>query len=212
VEQRVPPTGATRAGDFASTATGQGRVPGGQGHGAQGSPQGTYVQLVPHGDTQIMEHRVRGVRYQPTIFDQYWTPEGESSVDTALRRAVEKVTVSHTFHLPRGVRIKCVAMPLLPIALLGCGNPDPPAVPLDAKTYERLSLPTLNSSIPKVAPPASARAPAAPVALDNRVQCSEARVSGGPLPPGCEGAAPVRPVSLPALSASSWVPASDQFH
>jgi hypothetical protein len=121
--------------------------------------------------------------------------------------------VKHTFHLPRGVRIECVAMPLLPVALLGCGNPDPPARALDAKTYEKLNLPTLNSSIPKMAPPASAPAPAAPVALDNGALCSAARVSGGPLPPGCDAATPAtRPVALPASAGSSWVPASDQFH
>lgn len=209
----VPPSATTRAGDLASTTGGQGHVTGSQGHGMQGSPDGTYIQLVPHGDTKIMEHRTTGIHYQPTRFDKYWTPEGESSIDTALRHAVEKTTVSHTFHLPRGVRVKCVAMPLLPILMLGCGNPDPPAAALDAKTYKKLNLPTLNSSIPKVAPPASTVAPAAPVQLNNRVQCAEARVAGGPLPPGCDAdMAPKRPVSLPATSGSSWVPASDQFH
>lgn len=209
----VPPSASTRAGDLASTTAGQGHVTGSQGHGMQGSPDGTYIQLLPHGDTQIMHHRTTGIHYQATRFDKYWTPEGESSIDTALRHAVEKTTVSHTFHLPRGVRVKCVAMPLLPILMLGCGNPDPPAAPLNSKIYKKLNLPTLNSSIPKVAPPASTVAPAAPVQLNNRVQCAEARVAGGPLPPGCdEDVAPRRPVTLPASSGSSWVPASDQFH
>jgi hypothetical protein len=215
VEQSTPPAAGTRPGDLASTTAGQGHVTGAQGHGMQGSPQGTYIQLLPHGDTQIMEHRTQGIHYQSTIFDQYWTPEGESSVDTALRHAVEKATVSHTFHLPRGVRVKCVAMPLLPMLLLGCGNPDPPAAALDAKTYKRLNLPTLNGSIPKVAAPGSAAAPASPVVLDNGALCAAARVSGGPLPTGCEGASPApvgRAVALPAGAGSSWVPASDQFH
>jgi hypothetical protein len=210
VEKPVPTTGPTRAGEFAAAVTGQGRVPGARGHGAQGSPQGTYIQLVPHGDTRIMSHRVNGIHYQPTIFDKYWTPEGESSIDTALRHAVEKTTVSHTFHLPRGVRVKCVALPLLPMMLFGCGNPDPPAKPLDPKIYRQLDLPTLNASIPKVAPPASAPAAAEPVKLDNAVQCADARVAGGPMPPGCGSGAAVR-TTLPAPAGSSWVPASDQF-
>jgi hypothetical protein len=215
VEQPTQPAASTRPGNLASTTAGQGNVAGAQGHGMRGSPQGTYIQLLPHGDTQVMEHRTKGIHYQSTIFDQYWTPEGESSVDTALRHAVEKATVSHTFHLPRGVRVKCVAMPLLPILMLGCGNPDPPAAALGAKTYKRLDLPTLNGSIPKVAAAGSAPAPVAPVALDNGALCAAARVSGGPLPVGCEGAssAPVgRPVVGPAGAGSSWVPASDQFH
>ncbi|SFK69875.1 hypothetical protein SAMN05192579_105171 [Rhodanobacter glycinis] len=209
----VPPSATTRAGDLASTTAGQGHVTGSQGHGMQGSPDGTYIQLLPHGDTKIMHHRTTGIHYQPTRFDKYWTPEGESSIDTALRHAVEKTTVSHTFHLPRGVRVKCVAMPLLPVLMLGCGNPDPPAAPLNSKIYKKLNQPTLNSSIPKIAPPASTVAPPAPVQLNNRVQCAEARVAGGPLPPGCDTElTPKRPVSLPASSGSSWVPASDQFH
>lgn len=210
VEKPVPTTGPTRAGEFAAAVTGQGRVPGAHGHGAQGSSQGTYIQLVPHGDTRIMSHRVNGIHYRPTIFDKYWTPEGESSIDTALRHAVEKTTVSHTFHLPRGVRVKCVALPLLPMMLFGCGNPDPPAKPLDPKIYRQLNLPTLNASIPKVAPPASAPAAAEPVKLDNAVQCADARVAGGPMPPGCGSGAAVR-ATLPAPAGSSWVPASDQF-
>jgi len=44
------------------------------------------------------------------------------------------------------------------------------------------------------------------------VQCSEARVAGGPMPPGCEGAPPLKPTRVPTSSSSSWVPASDQFH
>ncbi|WP_329742556.1 hypothetical protein [Dyella sp. A6] len=212
VVQTTPPTVPTHTGDFAAPVTGQGRVPGARGHGTQGSPEGTYIQLVPHGDTRIMSHRVNGFHYTPTIFNKYWTPEGESSIDTALRRAVEKTTVSHTFHLPRGVRVKCVAMPLLPMLLFGCGNPDPPAKPLDPKIYRQLNLPTLNASIPKVAPPASAPAPAVPVKLTNAVQCADARVAGGPMPPGCGAATVVRPVLSPATAGSSWAPASDQFH
>jgi len=190
-----------------------------QGGGTPGTPNGTYIQLKPRGDTQIMSHNTNLPRYNPTRFDKYWTPEGESSVDTALRHAVEKTTVKHTFNLPQGVRIECQVMPLLPSSLFGCHNPDPPAKPLDKKIYDRLNLPSQNASIPKTeaVPAASSSAPAAPVVLDNSAECAAARVSGGPLPPNCPRdtftpVQPIKPVGAPPPKSGSWVPASDQFH
>ncbi|MBB6186363.1 hypothetical protein [Rhodanobacter sp. MP7CTX1] len=194
---------------------GAGQPGGNQAGAAQGEKQGvpgSYIQLKPHGDTEIMNHGTPNIGYKPTRFEQDWTPEGESSIDTALRHAVEKTTLSHTFHLPRGVRIECKLMPLLPIALFGCGNPDPPATPLASKIYNRLNLPPANPLVPPV-PAASTAVPAvAAVKLDNSVQCADARVAGGPIPPGCGGASPGSPLNKPAPSSSSWVPASDQFH
>ncbi|GAB2593212.1 hypothetical protein GCM10027066_35160 [Dyella jejuensis] len=160
-----------------------------------------------------MSHNINLPKYRATVFDKYWTPEGESSVDTALRHAVEKTTVSHTFNLPQGVRIKCTVMPLLPSALFGCSNPDPPAAPLPQKTYDRLNLPTANASVPKLpAVAASTSAAAAPVTLDNSAECAAARISGGPMPPNCGPSAPVKSLRPPVPSSNSWVPASDQFH
>lgn len=195
-------------------------VAGEQGGGTPGTPNGTYIQLKPRGDTEIMSHNTHLPGYKATRFDKYWTPEGESSVDTALRHAVEKTTVKHTFNLPQGVRIECGVTPLLPSSLFGCHNPDPPAKPLDKKIYDRLNLPTQNASIPKTetAAAASAPPPAAPVVLDNSAECATARVSGGPMPPNCPPAAseprplpqPIKPVGAP--TSGSWVPASDQFH
>jgi len=189
--------------------------PGGHQPGAEeGKPQGaldSYVQLKPRGDTEIMSHGTPNIGYRPTRFEQDWAPEGESSIDTALRRAVEKTTVSHTFHLPRGVRVECTVMPLLPIALFGCDNPDPPAKPVDAKVYERLHLAPAN---PAAAPaPAASRTAAAPmVKFDNSAECAAARVAGGPPPPGCAGIVlPVKPAAPSPSSSASWVPASDQF-
>ena len=155
-----------------------------------------------------MSHRTPNIGYKATRFEQDWAPEGESALDTALRHAVEKTTVQHTFHLPRGVRIKCVAMPLFPMAMFACGNGDKPAEPIDPEVYRRLYLPAV--PIAPVPPPASsASVPVAPIKLDNSVQCANARVSGGPLPPGCE--VPAKKALLPAPGSSSWVPASDQF-
>jgi hypothetical protein len=178
----------------------------------QGQP-GDYVQLKPTGDTEIMRHGTSSIRYEPTRFDQDWTPAGESSIDTALRHAVEKVTVKHTFHLPRGLRVECSITPLLPMALLGCRNPDPPPVPVAEKVYERMRLAPANP-LASPAPAASASTPAVEmVKVDNGARCAVARVAGGPLPPDCENtAAPAAKSFVPVSASSSWVPASDQFH
>jgi hypothetical protein len=179
----------------------------------QGSPNG-YVQLKPSGDTQIMGHGTPNIGYKPTRFDADWTPEDESSVDTALRHAVEKTTVAHTFHLPRGIRVECKVVPLLPMALFGCGNPDPPPAPVAAKVYDRLHLAPANPvAVPTPSPAASTEVSASPIHLDNSVQCAEARVTGGPPPPGCEAVTlPVKLAHPASSSSTSWVPASDQFH
>ncbi|MFC5437236.1 hypothetical protein ACFPME_11755 [Rhodanobacter umsongensis] len=181
--------------------------------GAQQGAPGSYVQLKPRGDTEIMNHGTPNIGYRPTRFEQDWAPEGESSIDTALRHAVEKTTVKHTFHLPRGVRVECAVMPLLPMSLLGCRNPDPPPKPVDAKVYERMHLAPARPLAPP-APAVSSAAPAPMVKFDNGAECAAARVAGGPPPPGCEGIVlPVKPAGTPASSSSSsWVPASDQFH
>jgi hypothetical protein len=228
-------------GTQASTAKGQGAAAAGQGKSAdngavktdagsglvgtisqagaeRGDKQGdigSYVQVAPHGDTQIMDHKSPNIGYKATRFDKDWTPPGESSVDTALRHAVEKTTAAHTFHLPQGVRIKCALTPLLPMALLSCGNGDPPPAPVADKVYDRMHLAPANPLVPPApAASAAATAKAAPIRLDNSAECATARVSGGPPPPGCEMI--ILPVKLahPASSSSSgsWVPASDQFH
>lgn len=208
------PQAAESGGQGAQPSLTTGATGGAQGGGTPGSPNGSYIQLKPRGDTEIMSHNVNLPKYRATVFDQYWTPKGESLVDTALRHAVEKTTVSHTFNLPQGVRIKCTVMPLLPSALFGCTNPDPPAAPLPQKIYDRLNLPTTNASIPKAAPAVAATqaAPAASVELDNSAECAAARISGGPMPPNCAASTPVKTLPLPASTSSSWVPASDQFH
>lgn len=179
--------------------------------GAAPSPAG-YVQLKPHGDTEIMRHRAPDIGYRPTRFSKDWAPYGESSVDTALRHAVEKTTVGHTFHLPRGVRIRCTLTPLRLVSLFGCSNPDPPPKPVAEKVYDRLHLPPANPLLPVTPASAVAPAAAAPIRLDNSAECAAARVTGGPMPPGCPKPAAYRPIAQPASTSSAWVPASDQFH
>ena len=194
---------------------GPGQVGGNQPGAAEGTKQGAlggYVQLKPQGDTEIMSHGSPNIGYKPTRFDSDWTPEGESSIDTALRHAVEKTTAAHTFHLPRGVRVECKVMPLLPMALFGCDNPDPPPAPVAAKVYDRMHLAPANP-VAAPTPAISTAAPVTPIKLDNSVQCAEARIAGGPPPPGCEGITlPVKLAHPAGSSSSSWVPASDQFH
>ncbi|MEO8809687.1 MAG: hypothetical protein ABI386_05535 [Rhodanobacter sp.] len=210
--------GAGKSTDTRGKLEGAGKVGGNQPGAREGEQHGSlgdYVQLKPRGDTEIMRHGAPNIGYQPTRFDENWTPEGESSIDTALRHAVEKTTVKHIFHLPRGVRVECAIRPLLPVALFGCTNPDPPAVPLPAKIYERLNM----APAQPLAPPAPAASTPAPPArtpmikFDNSAECAAARVAGGPLPPGCEiDSIPATQIRVPASSSSSWVPASDQFH
>ena len=210
-----PTTGQGSSQGTGEKPQGAGMPGGNQVGAAQGEKHGdlgSYIQLKPHGDTEIMNHGTPNIGYKPTRFEQDWTPEGESSIDTALRHAVEKTTIAHTFHLPRGVRIECKVIPLLPMALFGCDNPDPPATPLAKKIYDRLNLPPSNPLVPPAPATSSAVPVVAAVKLDNSVQCSEARVAGGPMPQGCEGAPPLKPTRVPTSSSSSWVPASDQFH
>jgi hypothetical protein len=196
---------------------GVGQTGGNQPGVEQGEKQGavgSYVQLKPTGDTDIMAHGKPNIGYKATRFEGDWTPEGESSVDTALRHAVEKTTVKHTIHLPRGLRVECALTPLMPMALFGCHGADPPPVPVAAKVYERMRLAPANPLVPP-APAASTAQPAAQmVKVDNGPECAAARITGGPLPPGCEGSVvPVVTKSLsPASASTSWVPASDQFH
>lgn len=215
----APLSPASGEGRAATLKPGQGVVPSGTGTSGQrgdraqadsGGKPGTFIQIKPHGDTDIMRHAAPNIGYKPTRFEQDWAPENETILDSALRKAVEKTTVEHTFHLPRGVRIKCVVMPLFPMLMLGCGNPDPPAKVLDQAIYNRLNLAPAKPLVPPL-PDATASA-APPVRLDNSVECANARVAGGPPPPGCEAIQPASsPGVSPAPTGSSWAPPSDRF-
>jgi hypothetical protein len=213
-------TGAAGKGEGKQPGAHEGAGTAGAGEQPSGQAPGSvpeYVQLKPTGDTNVMRHKIPGVGYKPTRFDPYWTPPGESSVDTAIRHVVEKgeAATEHTFHLPRGIRIKCAVVPVFPFIMYSCGNADQPPPAAAQKVYDRLNLPAVaGGSVPSVPPPAPAASAAAParVVLDNRVQCAEARVAGGLMPPGCQPTEPVVKGRVPATSSSSWVPASDQFH
>jgi hypothetical protein len=203
------PTGADGRSTSEASSNGKaGLEPGVATGGEKDGVVGSYIQLKPRGNTDVMNHGRPRVDYRPTRFDDAWTPKGESSVDTALRHAVEKATVAHVFQLPRGVRVKCSLTPLLPMALFHCGGADPrPAAIADAM-YTTNAMAPANPLVPPVAPAGTGAVASAP-ALDNATQCITARVAGGPLPPGCEADVRVR-IDVPKAG-DSWVPASDQF-
>ena len=206
------------------TGAGQGRIAGelagrnqatqpGAARGQRDGTAGSYIQLKPHGDSEVMHRSAPNIGYKPTRFEGDWTPYGESSIDTALRRAVEKTTIEHTFHLPRGIRIKCVLLPLVPTSLGGCGAADPPPAPVAAKVYDRLHLAPANPVATPTPLAETTPAPLPALKLDKAAECAAARISGGPPPPDCaDSAMSVVPSRAPAATSSSWVPASDQFH
>lgn len=141
-----------------------------------------YVSgILQGGDKQVLRHDA-GDRYRgkATRFEQYFPPPGESSVDTALRKVIEKTTKTGTIHLPKGVRVHCsTVLFILPV---GCGG-DPPAPPPPNDGDERLSM----------APAPLTKSPHAPKppSLD---KCIAIYRANKPLPYGCPVDTPSRAV------------------
>ncbi|MDR6938400.1 hypothetical protein [Luteibacter sp. 3190] len=191
-------------------------VPGGQGDKA--GQVGAYVELKPRGKLEPQSGSRVKIHYEKTRFDDAWTPKGESSVDTAIRRGAEAATVRPTISLPRGIRINCVAGPgnaggamkAVSLFTLGCGG-DPPPKPANPDALAKNQTMAPAKPLAENLPPAnSATVAAAPVVLDNTALCTTARITGGPLPAGCEPSIKINvPVAKPG--SDSWVPASDQF-
>lgn len=100
---------------------------------ASSAPTPGYVQSLPRGDTQIMQHS-SPVKYQTTRFENDWSGNG-NAVDNALQKLVDKTTVKKTIRLPGGVRIHCAVFLLAG----GCGG-DPPPPPSAKDGDERLSM------------------------------------------------------------------------
>ena len=102
---------------------------------AASAPIAGYVQRMPQGDTQIMQHR-SAVAYQPTRFDDDWGGKG-SAIDSALQKLVDHTTVKKTVRLPGGIRIHCAVS----LAMLagGCGG-DPPPPPSAKDGDVRLNM------------------------------------------------------------------------
>ncbi|MDQ7997512.1 MAG: hypothetical protein AAGC76_16845 [Luteibacter sp.] len=198
-------------------------VAGGQGEKA--GQVGAYTELRPRGNVLPQNGARVHIDYKATRFDGAWTPKGESSVDTAVRHGVEATTVKFAVPLPRGIRLNCTAGPgnagskaagnpgmnAISLLTLGCSGGDGPPKPASqdavAKTQTMAPAKPLAENLP---PANSSTVAAAPVALDNTALCTTARITGGPLPPGCEESIKIN-VPAPSANSGSWVPASDQF-
>ncbi|NID17100.1 hypothetical protein [Luteibacter yeojuensis] len=195
-------------------------VAGGQGD-KTGQVGGAYVELKPRGNLVSQSGSRVHIEYKATRFEGAWTPKGESSVDTAIRHGVEAATVHPTISLPRGIRLNCTAGPgnvgdkggamkAVSLFTFGCSGGDQ-SQPASQEELAKVQTMAPAKPLAENLPPAnSATVAAAPVALDNTALCATARVTGGPLPAGCEGSIKIN-VPVPSANAGSWVPASDQF-
>ncbi len=184
---------------------------GSAGHGGVAS----YIQARPQASTDVMA-RARGrIKYRSTRFDQAWTSKSESSVDTVVRRAIERTTIRWTITLPRSLRIHCAggpgtpdsAMNALPLLSFGChGDPPPPPVASDALARVQTMAPA--KPLAENPPPnAEAVVTVAPIRLDNAALCATARVAHAPPSSGCE--VNVQAVSRTPNVSNSWLPARD---
>nr|WP_199097679.1 hypothetical protein [Dyella sp. ASV21] len=139
-----------------------------------------YVSHGPQGDTKLMQHSTP-VPYKATRFEKDWSQGGGSSVDDALKRAVDSSTVKHTFHVAPGVRIHC-SVSLLALGG-GCGG-DPPPPPSSKSGDMRLNMAPANALVPDVNSP---KAPSVE-------ECIALYRADKPLPQGCPVDTPTRSV------------------
>ena len=156
---------------------------------APAAPTADYVQRGPQGDTQIMHDR-DPVKYKPTALDPYWRKD-TNAIDDALKKVVEKTTVSKTIQLPKGIRIHC-GISLAALAG-GCGG-DPPPPPPSNDGDERLNM--APASLIKGAPK-----PKTP----DLATCIADYKADKPLPYGC-------PVDTPARAVDAQKQASGPKH
>ena len=141
------------------------------------APVPEYVQRMPQGDTQIMQH-TSPVQYTATRFDKDWGRT--SAITNALEKAVKKTTVKHTFDLGHGIHIHC-GISLAALAG-GCGG-DPPSPPSRKDGDVRLNMPP-----PPLAPGPNAPRPP-PLS-----ECIALYRAGKPLINGCPSDTPSRAV------------------
>lgn len=144
------------------------------------APTPGYVQQMPQDAAKVMQHS-SPITYNPTRFEKDWHKSGGSSVDDALKKAVDSTTVDHTFHIAPGVRIHCA----ISFAALsgGCGG-DPPPPPPSNDGDMRMSM-----------APASSLAPGTPQAPTHSIdECIAIYRAQKPLPYGCPIDTPTRSV------------------
>lgn len=88
-------------------------------------------------EPSLMDHSTP-LPYQSTRFDKDWAPSNESLGTKAFRKAVDATTAEKTIRLPGGMKVKCIASPLM--LAFGCGPQAPPPPPKNDNDI-RLSLP-----------------------------------------------------------------------
>lgn len=125
------------------------------------------------------------IEYQPTVFNQYWVPDGES----LLHEAVRKTLVEHTFHLPGGLNVTCV---LAPLALAGGCMPTAPEQ-LNAPLQVENKRNNLASATPLIQPD--------PESDDGGAEAAASSTPGPAAPSSV--AAPASSVAQPARAAST---------
>jgi hypothetical protein len=200
----LPASAATAAPAPASSVrlysdTGQPLLPAASGSAPASSTPG-YVQRGPQGDGKLMQHS-SPVTYQPTRFDKDWKEGGGSAIDDALKRAVDKSTVSHTFHVAPGVRVTCTVVAAALAGGCGFGDPSKPPQPSGRSGDERLNM-----------APANALAPGAPTPNPPSVdECIAIYRANKPLPQGCPVDTPTRAVDA-EMRERSPPPAHPQGH
>ncbi|HEX7341852.1 MAG TPA: hypothetical protein VF269_06220 [Rhodanobacteraceae bacterium] len=155
----------------------------GASHNPSSQPEGV-VELMPRGNSNVMVRNSDHLGYKPTIFSQYWAPANESILDSFLRHLIDKLTVTHTFHVAPGIRVHCALGPML--VFFACGG-DPPRPKSADSNDRRLDMAPARPLVPGLGAPAPTTS-APTVRLDNSVECTVARVAGSPPPPGCPGA------------------------
>lgn len=139
-----------------------------------------YVQRMPQGDMQVMQHD-NPIRYHATRFEQAFPSPHETIVGEGIRGLLRKTHTgqSKSVDLGHGIHLKCKT-------LLGIPTPDcvmPPAPPSRKDGDERLNM-----------------APAAPLAKElaqpqhNLADCIARYRDGKPLPQGCPVDTPTRAV------------------
>jgi hypothetical protein len=158
-------------------AAGQPLLPSASSAPASAGPD--YVQRLPQGDTKVMQHD-SPITYKATRFEEGFS-HGGSSVDDALKRAVDSATVTKTFHIAPGVRIHCAVS----LAALsgGCGG-DPPPPPSTKSGDMRLNMAPANALAPSSQTPP-------PPSVD---ECIAIYRADKPLPQGCPVDTPTRSV------------------
>ena len=117
-----------------------------------------YTAPQPH-EPGLMQHSTP-LPYQSTRFNKDWVPDKESLGAKAFRKAVDATTMEKTVRLPGGMKVKCVASPL--VLGFGCG-PLPPPPPPKNDNDPRLSLPpSVSLTGKKVSVPAAPSTAALP--------------------------------------------------